>query len=142
MSTYRFFPVLFLLATLLAACGPAGNQSLQVTDVWARPGLADGNSAIFFTIDNPGADDVLLSASSNVAGAVELHKTSMQDGVMKMEHQMSVPVPSEETEFKPGGLHVMLIGLKDDLKAGDTFNVTLAFRSAGEQSLTVTVKDQ
>lgn len=142
MSTYRFFPVLFLLATLLAACGPAGNQSLQVTDVWARPGLADGNSAIFFTIDNPGADDVLLSAFSDVAGAVELHKTSMQDGVMKMEHQMSVPVPSEETEFKPGGLHVMLIGLKDDLKAGDTFNVTLAFRSAGEQSLTVTVKDQ
>lgn len=142
MSKYRFFTVLFLLAALLAACGPAGNRSLQVTDVWARPGLADGNSAIFFTIDNPGANDVLLSASSDVANAVELHKTSMQDGVMKMEHQMSVSVPGGETGFKPGGLHVMLIGLKNDLKAGDTFNVTLVFQSAGEQTLMVTVKDQ
>jgi copper(I)-binding protein len=76
-----------------------------------------------------------------VAGAVELHKTSMQEGVMKMEHQMSVPVPTGKTEFKPGDLHVMLIGLTDDLQADDTFSVSLNFENAGEKTLEVIVRE-
>jgi copper(I)-binding protein len=141
MFKVRFLIGIFALAAMLAACSPDGGQALQVTDVWARPGLADGNSAVFFTIDNPGADDTLLAASSDVAGAVELHKTSMQDGVMKMEHQMSVPVPTGATEFKPGDLHVMLIGLTDDLQAGDSFSVALEFENAGEKTLEVIVRE-
>jgi copper(I)-binding protein len=84
----------------------------------------------------------LLSASSDVADAVELHKTVMQGDNMQMIQQMNVPVPTGETVFKPGDLHVMLIGLKNDLKAGDTFSVTLNFQTAGERTLTVMVKDQ
>ena len=141
MFKLRFLIGLFALAAMLAACGPAGDQTLQVSDVWARPGLADGNSAVFFKIDNSGAEDTLLSASSDVAGAVELHKTSMQEGVMKMEHQMSVPVPTGKTEFKPGDLHVMLIGLTDDLQADDTFSVSLNFENAGEKPLEVIVRE-
>ena len=129
------------LALMLAACASAGDQDLQVTDVWARPGLADGNSAIFFVIENPGADDTLLAASSDVAAAVELHKTSMHDGVMKMEHQLSVPVPKGETVFKPGDLHVMLIGLNKDLVVGDEFGLTLTFSLAGEKTLNVPVRE-
>jgi copper(I)-binding protein len=129
------------LALMLAACASAGDQDLQVTDIWARPGLADGNSAIFFVIENPGSDDTLLAASSDVAAAVELHKTSMQDGVMKMEHQLSVPVPKGETVFKPGDLHVMLIGLNEDLVVGDEFGLTLTFSSAGEKTLNVSVRE-
>ena len=142
MFRIRFLFVVFALAAILLACSPAGEQSLQVTDVWARPGLADGNSAIFFMIENPGKADLLLSASSDVANAVELHKTIMQDGSVQMVHQMNVPVPTGETPFKPGDLHVMLIGLKNDLKAGDTFTVRLNFEKVGEKTLTVVVKDQ
>jgi hypothetical protein len=142
MFRIRFLFVVFALAAILLACSPAGEQSLQVTDVWARPGLADGNSAIFFMIENPGRADLLLSASSDVAIAVELHKTIMQDGSVQMVHQMNVPVPTGETAFKPGDLHVMLIGLKNDLKAGDTFTVRLNFEKVGERTLTVVVRDQ
>jgi copper(I)-binding protein len=142
MFKVRFALAFAVLALLLAACGASGSGELQVKDAWARPGLADGNSAIFFVIVNPGEADTLLSASSEVADAVELHMTMMQDGNMQMAHQMNVPAPTGETVFKPGGLHVMLIGLKDDLKTGDTFTVTLAFEKAGERTLTVTVKDQ
>ena len=141
MSQVRLYVVFVLLALVLAACGASGSGELGVNDVWARPGLAEGNSAVFFVIDNPGAEDFLLSASSDVAGAVELHKTIMEDGNMKMVHQMNVPVPTGETVFKPGDLHVMLIGLKNDLKPGDTFTVTLNFENAGEKTLDVVVKE-
>jgi copper(I)-binding protein len=141
MKTRLLF-VFVIFAGVLAACLAAGSGELQVNDIWARPGLAGGNGGVFFVIDNPGAADLLLSASSDVADAVELHKTVMQGDNMQMIQQMNVPVPTGETVFKPGDLHVMLIGLKNDLKAGDTFSVTLNFQTAGERTLTVMVKDQ
>ena len=136
------FVVSFLLATLLVACAPAGRPSLQVSNVWARPGLAGGNSAVYFIIENGTAsNDSLLSAVSDVAGAVELHMTTMQDGNMQMVHQQEVPVQTGKTEFKPGGLHVMLIGLTQDLNPGDTFSLTLNFAATGEMPLEVTVSE-
>ena len=141
MNQVRLYVVFVVLALVLAACGASGSGELGVNEIWARPGLSDGNSAVFFVIDNPGAEDFLLSASSDVAKAVELHKTVMEDGNMKMVHQMNVPVPIGETVFKPGDLHVMLIGLKDDLKPGDTFSIMLTFESVGEKSLNVVVRE-
>ena len=136
------FVALLAFATILAACAPIGGQNLQVTGVWARPGLAGGNSAAYFVIENGTAsDDTLLSASSDVAGAVELHMTSMQDGNMQMKHQQEVPVQTGKTEFEPGGLHVMLIDLKQDLNPGDTFSLTLEFATAGAMPLQVTVSE-
>jgi hypothetical protein len=115
---------------------------LQVNEIWARPGLAGGNSSVYFVIENrTGSDDTLLSASSDVAGAVELHMTSMQDGNMQMMHQQEVPVPTGKTEFKPGGLHVMLIGLNQDLNPGDTFSLTLDFAAASDMQLEITVSE-
>ncbi len=136
------FLFLIGLSLLLAACSAGGSGEFQIKDAWARPGLAGGNSAVFFVIENPGEADLLLSASSDVAKAVELHMTMMQDGNMQMKHQINVPVSSGETVFEPGGLHVMLIGLKNDLKAGDTFEVTLQFEKNGEKTISATVKDQ
>jgi len=139
LSKIRFLTLLSTLAVFLAACAPAGGQ-LKVTDVWARPALAGGNGAVYFTIENATAsNDTLLSASSDVAGAVELHMTSMQDGNMQMAQQQEVPVQAGKTEFKPGGLHVMLIGLNRDLSPGDKFALTLDFAAAGEMPLEVTV---
>lgn len=137
----RFLIAFSALAGVLVACSPEGGQ-LQVTDVWARPGLAGGNSAVYFVINNETAGtDTLLSASSGVAGAVELHMTSMQDGNMQMAHQQQVPVQAGKTEFQPGGLHVMLIDLNQDLNPGDTFTMTLDFDTAGEMPLEVTVSE-
>jgi hypothetical protein len=137
----RFLVVFSALAAILVACGPADGQ-LRVSDIWARPGLAGGNSAVYFVIHNETAGtDTLLSASSDVAGAVELHMTSMQDGNMQMMHQQEVPLPTGKTEFKPGGLHVMLIGLNQDLNPGDMFSLTLDFVTAGVIPLEVTVSE-
>ena len=140
MSKVRFV-FMTALITILAACTPATGW-LQVNDVWARPGLAGGNSAVFFVIENGTAGtDSLLSASSEVASAVEMHMTIMQDGNMQMVYQQEVPVQMGRTEFRPGGLHVMLIGLNRDLNPGDTFSVTLDFATAGSIPLDVTVSE-
>jgi hypothetical protein len=137
----RFLVVFSAFAAILVACAPADGQ-LRVSDIWARPGLAGGNSAVYFMIHNETAGtDTLLSASSDVAGAVELHMTSMQDGNMQMMHQQEVPLPTGKTEFKPGGLHVMLIGLNQDLNPGDMFSLTLDFVTAGVIPLEVTVSE-
>ena len=64
------------------------------------------------------------------------------DGTMTMQQQESVPIPANDSvEFKPGGLHVMLINLIDGLKPGDTFDLTLNFQNAGETTVEVTVRE-
>lgn len=136
--------VLALLLVSLAACQQSMAQKLMVENVWARASVAGGNSAIYMMIKNgTGEDDVLLSAKSSVANAAELHLSSVdENGVMSMKQQENIPVPANGmVELKPGGLHVMLIGLSNDLKVGDEFEVTLNFKNAGTMTFKVQVKD-
>jgi hypothetical protein len=84
-----------------------------------------------------------MIASSDVAENVELHMSMMhEDDAMTMEHQNSIPVPANgSVEFKPGGLHVMLINLNQDLKTGDRFQITLQFQNAGELTIEAQVQE-
>lgn len=130
-----------VLGLLLVGCG---STSMTVDQIWARPGLSGGNGAVYFLIDNPTSqDDVLLSASSDISAFVEIHESVMKEnGTMSMEKQEFVPLPGgERVEFKPGGLHVMLINLEEDLKSGDQFSLTLTFEKAGQRTLTVPVME-
>ncbi len=132
--------IVFAIAVMLTACG--GSQALQVTDVWARPGLVDGNSAVYFVIDNSmGEEDTLLAVSSDVAQAVEMHMSMMDGDTVQMVQQQDVAISIGKTEFKPGGLHVMLIGLHNNLSPGESFFILFSFQSAGEQTLLVTVSE-
>ncbi|GAB4428249.1 MAG: copper chaperone PCu(A)C [Chloroflexi bacterium OHK40] len=91
-------------------------------------------SAAYMTLVNSGsAPDRLLSASTDAARTVELHETTMVDNVMRMAPVAGgIEVPANgQAELKPGGLHVMLIGLNRDLNAGDTVRLTLTFERAG-----------
>lgn len=130
------------LVVSLAACQPASGV-LEVSDAWARAAMSGNNGAAYFVIENgTGEADVLVSASAGIASAVELHMTMPHgDDVMEMQMQAEVPVPKGKTEFKPGGLHVMFIGLNRELKTGDTFELTLNFKNAGEMKITVTVRE-
>lgn len=134
---------LCVVVVVLALSACVSNQSLNVTDVWARPGIAGGNSAVYLTISNPGRADAVLGAQSDAAAQVELHQTKMeQSGAMAMHHQESIAIPAGgQVKFEPGGLHVMLTNLRHDLKAGDAFSVTLKFQNAGERTLHVRVRE-
>ena len=87
----------------------------------------------FMKIENKGAADQLVSASSPVAGEVQLHEMAMEGNVMKMRQVKDIVVPSGgEVELKPGGLHLMFMNIKAPLSAGETVPVKLKFAKAGE----------
>jgi periplasmic copper chaperone A len=102
-------------------------------------GQASGGG--YLKLENKGADDKLLSASADVAASVELHSMSMEGDVMRMRQIDNIALPQGKTvELKPGGLHLMLVGLKAPLKNGDKFAMKLKFEKAGEVTVTVNVE--
>ncbi len=132
----------FLLVITVASCGPS-NGTLTAADAWARPMPAGQNGAVYFMIRNDSKiDDQLLAVTSNIALAAEMHLSTMnEDGVMSMARQDSVEAPAgERVTFEPGGLHVMLIDLQQDLTSGETFPIVLSFQQAGDIALQVEVK--
>jgi len=115
-----------------------------VQDAWARPTAAGENGAAYFVIENgTRTEDRLLSVSSDIAASSEVHMSMMDgNGVMSMKMQEAIPIPAKDkVEFKPGGLHVMLLDLKQDTQVGDAFTLTLRFESAGEITIQVEVRE-
>ncbi|MBU3565623.1 copper chaperone PCu(A)C [Polynucleobacter sp. MWH-HuK1] len=108
--------------------------SVQIENAYTRatvPGqqVAGG----FMKIENKGAADQLVSASSPVAGEVQLHEMAMDGNVMKMRQVKDIAVPAGgAVELKPGGLHLMFMNIKAPLTAGETVPVKLKFAKAGE----------
>jgi copper(I)-binding protein len=134
--------IFILILTLAVGCA---SISLTVKDTWARPGNAGGVGAVYFIIENPAdVDDLLLSADCDAAEYVELHQSTMNnEGIMSMQQQETVPVPGRSiVEFKPGGLHIMLINLEKDLNPGGTLTLNLNFQNAGKIQLEATVREQ
>ncbi len=111
---------------------------------WARPtvaGQAAGGG--FISLKGAAAADRLVSVTSPVANTVELHTMEMDGNVMRMRQVPGIDVPAGETvALKPGGNHLMFMGLKQPLKAGEKFPVTLRFEKAGEVRTEMTVSMQ
>jgi copper(I)-binding protein len=142
MATSNFSWICIALAFGMAAPGGAAAQGVQVVDAWSRPtppGIDVG--VAYFTIRNAGKSDRLLRVSSPVAKRAELHVSAMKDGVMKMQGLSSVDVGSgAPVAFEPSGRHVMLVGLRQPLKEGDVFPLTLTFANAGQIQTRVRVR--
>lgn len=124
----------------MAAANPGGFEpvtagNLELTAGFTKamlPGQPVGGG--FVTITNKGGeDDRLLSATSAVAGEVQLHEMAMEGDVMKMRQlNDGIAIPAGETvELKPGGLHLMFFKVSEPFKEGATVNVTLTFEKAG-----------
>jgi copper(I)-binding protein len=136
-----------ILLVVLLSCGSPKGANIQVKDVWARPARETGEmgstSAVFMVLENDGGeDDRLVGAQTDVAEMVELHETVMEGEVMRMQHLPDgIELPAgEEVLLKPGGLHVMLIGLTQNLQVGDSFEVVLEFEKSGTMSIDVEVR--
>ncbi len=124
-----------LLLTLfaVAVAAPAAAEP-QVQAAWSRPASQGTTGAGFMTLANPDAKaDALVAAQSPVAREVQIHQSSMKDGIASMQKAARVPVPAGgRVTFAPGGYHLMLMGLTKPLKAGDSVPVTLTFASGAK----------
>ncbi len=164
MKRTPFLSALLAAPFGLATLGAAADPAVTVRDAWSRPAVDTG--AAYFTIVNAGkADDRLVEATSPAAAHVELHEVlheapsgasgmqgpsamtgmsgaSGMPGAMVMKRVDAILVPAGATvTLKPGAYHVMLIGLRKPLKAGDTVNLHLRFAKAGTIDVTAPVRE-
>ena len=141
-------PQLILVADAAAEAKPSDAATagkLAIEGAWARP-TPEGTSisAGYLKITNSGdKPDVLLGASTPVAASAELHESLMTaDGVMTMrplENGLEIK-PGETVELKPAGTHIMILGVKEPLKEGQTIPVKLNFKTAGTVEVTFAIK--
>lgn len=141
------FIIAAMLAALLSPSASAqdvASGSLKVSSPWARAtpkGAAVGGG--YMTITNTGgAPDRLIGGVADVCKSFEIHEMSMTNGVMRMRPVASglEIKPGQTVEFKPGGYHVMFMGLKQPLVQGQHIKATLQFEKAGKVDVDFTVE--
>ena len=113
---------------------------LTVGDSWIRGTVPQQMSTGAFMQLRSATDAKLIEARSPVAGVVEIHEMKMENNVMRMRAVQSVALPAGRTvDLKPGGYHVMMMDLKQQMKDGDVVPVTLVVESGGKRE-TIEVK--
>lgn len=134
----------FALLTLVA-CSPGGGSgepaTVQTSDAICRPTpVGRQMTGCYLTLTTPTADR-LVSASSPDANMVQIHESRIEGGMMMMaELRDGLPLPAGETvALEPGGNHLMLMGVKEPLVAGDTVALTLTFESSPPLEIIATV---
>jgi len=130
-----------LAAAAFAFCALAGanhvalaqDAGIKVDDAWVRATVPSQHATGVFMRLTSNAAGRLVGVESQAAKHVEIHEMAMQDNVMKMRQVPGIDLPAgQPVELKPGGYHVMLLGLKAPLNVGDKVPVTLKFEQGGK----------
>ena len=133
------------IAVSLSACTTAGQhpQELQLSDGWVRVSEysdhVNGMTGVFAAFDNQTDHDItIVGGSAEIAGKVETHEVVMVDGAMKMQaKEGGIVIPAGETvTLEPGGLHIMLMGLKKPILVGDKITMTIDLDGYEDQTVT------
>ena len=128
----------------IASIAAVFGADVEIDGAYARASIPNvPNSAAFFVIKNNSDKDIAItSANSDIAEKNELHTHIKENKMMKMMKIEKLVVPEKSSlELKSGGDHVMLIGLKKELKAGDEISLELSFSDGDKKSIKVPVKD-
>ncbi len=132
------------LHTVLAALAftpVAALAQTTVTDAWVRATVAQQKATGLFAQITSAQGGRLVAASSPMAGVVEIHEMKMEGDVMRMRAVPELALPAgRAVALKPGGYHVMLMDLKQALKAGDSVPVTLVVQGADMKRETIEIK--
>ena len=135
----------FVLAVL---AGPVLADDAKLGDLvimapWARATIGQVKTgAVYLSVINHGAaGDRLLAVSTPVAAKAQLHSNIVEDGVMKMRPVEAIDIEAKgSATLEPGGVHVMLMGVRNPLEEGDAFAMTLTFETAGSVDVEVHVQ--
>ena len=130
--------IAFALAAPLAVA-----QSVKAANVWARATAPGQNTAsVYFDLTSD-RDAALVAAASSAAARAELHAMVLDGGIMRMRPLARVDLPGGQTvRFTPNGMHLMLVDLKQPLKAGDNLPLVLSIQSSGSSRTTLKLKAQ
>jgi copper(I)-binding protein len=134
-----------LIAAFLLSCSSnmaiaAEDSTINVHQAWARttaPGQDVG--AVYLMIVSK-KDTSLVSVKADIAEHAQIHSMTMDNGIMKMRELESLPIPAGKmVNLSPGGIHLMLVGLKKPLKAGEKIALTLEFKDTAGKSSSVNI---
>lgn len=138
----RALVVAAVLCALPAAAHDYTAGDIAIGHPWTRAAGANGNGAGFLRLRNAGTQpDRLLSAASPIARSVELHSMVRDGDVMRMRPVQDIVIaPGQTVELRPGGLHIMMIGLSAAMNQGSRVPLTLRFERAGEVQVELAVE--
>jgi len=146
-TNHRNQALLWLYAVLvvLGTTGSLAAQKASVIarDAWARePAPSRDVTALFVVLENRGATPrAVVAGESDAANKVELHEMKMEGSMMRMSPVKQIEVPAGgRTELKPGGLHIMIFGLRKRPAVGDVVTVTLTLDDGTKVPVTATVR--
>ena len=128
----------------IASIAAVFGADIEIEGAYARASIPNvPNSAAFFVIKNNSDKDIAItSANSDIAEKIELHTHIKENQMLKMMKIEKLVVPAKSSlELKSGGDHVMLMGLKKELKVGDEISLELSFSDGDKKSIKVPVKD-
>lgn len=134
--------VFFVAAFGEKAFSHEAHEALMAHDAWAPPSLDGANVGVAFTMlmNHSDAPIEITALSSPVANTVELHDHVSEGGKVKMRRVEKIVIPAQGSlDMKPGGLHLMLIGLKEQIKDGSTITVDITAKGAAAQKVSFTV---
>ena len=137
--------IVLLTIAALSGCSkpkePEIPAKVVVSDAWTKEVAEGANGAAYVTLVNEGTvPDRLISVSTDVAKMADVHNHLEDGGVMKMVAVPSLEIPAAgRLVFKPGSLHIMLMGMKHPLAAGETVHLTLNFQETGAVEVDATV---
>lgn len=115
-----------LMVILLALLALPAFADLEVIELWSRATVpAASTGVVYGQLQNTGKDPLaIVAVESPIAERAEIHRSTSRDGMMGMEHVQRIELaPGEKLRLEPGGMHIMLVGLKDGLEQGKTFRI-------------------
>lgn len=136
----KFLSVLALISfVLLLACGKK-EPAVEISNAWTRATQQGQDVGASYMTLKANTDLVLTSAESSITQDVEIHSMTMENGVMKMRMLDELPLKADTAvELAPGGVHLMLFDLEDQLSAGDKVTFTLHFKTLQGKELSATI---
>ena len=129
----KLSPLIFALTLMmpLAACA----DGVNVANAWVRPPAPGQTTASAYVELTSSRDAALVAAGSTSAARVEMHSMTVEGGVMRMRALPRIELPAGQTvKLAPGGMHLMLVDLKQPLKAGSTVPLVLSVQASGPSS--------
>jgi copper(I)-binding protein len=133
---------LLLLSGGFAHSQTAGQNAIAIEHPWSRATPAGAKTgAVYATVINNGSSsDSLVGAATPVGDRVQFHSVIEENGVSRMREMPTVDVrPGAKVTFTPGGMHIMIVGLKEPLKEEQSFPMTMTFEKAGKIDMMIPV---
>lgn len=138
-NVYRTLIALFVACSISSVASAA--QGVIVKDAWVRATAPGQNTAGVYLDIASNADAALVGAVSPVANSAEMHAMRMEGGVMKMRRVQKIELPAHKTvKLAPGGLHIMLVEIKQPLREKERIPLELTIEGAGRVKSNVKVE--